>query len=111
MQELKKIIGDDYLFTWVDGIYFKPNAVLQYECEAYLRSINFAYKAETLERFEVKYLARKILLTFRKWSEQKDAFEIKMFNLPHKETISQKIALSIIKSKQNEKNLRSKISR
>lgn len=99
MSELKKIIGQDYLFTWVDGVYFKPNDVAMKECEQYLQSVNFGYKSEVLNKFMVKFLETKIMLTFNKWSGKKQLWESKVFNLPHKETISEKIALSIINNK------------
>lgn len=103
MSELKRIIGQDYLFTWVDGIYFRPNELAQQQCEEYLRSVNFGFKSEKLEKFMVKYLESKIMLTFNKWSEKKQTWESKVFNLPHKETISEKIALSIINYKKQSK--------
>lgn len=103
MSELKKIIGTDYLFTWVDGVYFRPNPEAQKECEAYLQSINFGYKSERLEKFMVKFLESKIMLTFNKFSPKKQMWESKVFNLPHKETISEKIALSIVNYKKLKK--------
>lgn len=108
MTNLKRICGKNYLFTWVDGIYFLPDGKVQQECEEYLQSVNFGYKSEQLENFLVDYLPRKIMLTFKKWSESKKDWEHKVFNLPHKETVTQKIALSIIhnnKNTDNEKNV------
>lgn len=111
MSELKKILANDYLFTWVDGIYFVPNTERQAACEAYLESIKFGYKSEALQNFQVDFLARKILLTFKKYSPKKMEWEQKIFNLPHKETFTEKIALSIIKHNQNEKIIKSRITR
>lgn len=98
MSELKKICGDKYLFTWVDGIYFQPCEATQKKCEDYLYSISFGFKFEMLQKFTVKFLPKKILLTFKKYSEKK-GWETKMFNLPHKETLSEKVALDIVKHK------------
>lgn len=109
MADLKRILGDRYLFTWVDGIYYLPDSEKTAECEAYLRDINFNFKTEELRQFKVDALESKIMLTFKKYSEKKMEWETKMFNLPYKETISEKIALSIVnyKNVKNENVLRS----
>lgn len=101
MTNLRRICGKNYLFTWVDGIYFLPDADIQKECERYLASVNFGYKSESLENFLVDLLPRKIMVTFKKWSDKKQEWEHKVFNLPHKETVTQKVALSIIKKQKS----------
>lgn len=103
MSDLKRIIGDRYLFTWVDGIYYLPDNDKTKECESYLRNINFGFKTEELHQFKVDALSSKIMLTFKKYSEKKGEWETKLFNLPYKETLSDKIALSIVNYK-NVKN-------
>lgn len=95
MSDLKNICGDNYLFTWVDGIYFTPNAEIAAECKRYLDGIGFGHTIESLKDFTVKFLPRKIMLVFKKWNNNKNIWDIKSFNLPHKETISQKIAMNI----------------
>lgn len=102
MTVLKKICGRNYLFTWVDGIYFHPDETIEKECKAYLDSISFGYKNEELKEFQVKFLPRKITLDFKKWNVKKSEWDRKVFNLPHKQTMSEKIALSIIKTETNE---------
>lgn len=79
MSELKKILGPDYLFTWVDGIYFLPNADKIYEVEAYLRSIKFPFSKDMLSEFDVRFTERSIMLTFKKDGK------LKPFHLPHPE--------------------------
>lgn len=76
MNELKKICGNSYLFTWVDGIYFLPDGNKMERCEQYLREIKFPFSSDYLDEFEVKFLHNKINVTFKKDNVKK------VFNLP-----------------------------
>jgi len=76
MNELKAICGKDYLFTWVDGIYFLPRPGLREKCQEYLKKIKFPYSAEYLDEFEVKFLSDHINVSFKKEGCKK------VFNLP-----------------------------
>lgn len=76
MSELKRIIGRDYLFTWVDGIYFRPNGRALADCDDFLRSLKFPYSTEYLNNFSVRIYERKVFVSFFK--EQ----EYKTFNIP-----------------------------
>lgn len=98
MTDLKIICGDNYLFTWVDGIYYKPDPNIDEACSLYLKNACFGYTIEDLQNFTVKYLSRKIILTFKKWDKKAQDWKVKSFNLPHKETVVERIALDIIKS-------------
>jgi hypothetical protein len=71
MSELKKILESNYLFTWVDGIYFIPDYKKTLECKAYLKTIGLPYSTEMLSEFEVKFLRRSIHLQFLKGEKQK----------------------------------------
>lgn len=50
MQELKVILDNNYLFTWVDCIYFKPSEEAMSEAMIYLDSIGFPHSPEVLTR-------------------------------------------------------------
>lgn len=76
MNELKKICGKSYLFTWVDGIYFLPDGNKMERCEQYLRDIKFPFSSDYLDEFEVKFINSKINVTFKKDGDKK------VFNLP-----------------------------
>lgn len=80
MSELKAICGNDYLFTWVDGIYVLPNDKTIQDCHRYLESIDFNYSTEPLRDFEVKITPKHVSINFLKLS--KGEWTPKPFNLP-----------------------------
>lgn len=105
MANLKIICGEDYLFTWVDGIYFAPNPFVQANVQEYLDSIKFPYSFDLLTDFEVRKTDRHIKLWFKK--DEK----IKVFNLPHHLTKFKSVMADVIqtqgfKNKQLEKSVR-----
>jgi hypothetical protein len=71
MSELKKILEHNYLFTWVDGIYFIPDYRKTLECKAFLKTVGLPYSTEMLSEFEVKFLKRSIHIQFLKGEKQK----------------------------------------
>jgi hypothetical protein len=80
MGELKSICGNDYLFTWVDGIYLRPNIAAMQECERYIESIGHKYSTEWLREFKITIGAKKVNVDFLKFS--KGEWKPKPFNLP-----------------------------
>ena len=76
MTDLRRIIGKRYLFTWVDGIYFLPDAETLVECDEYLRALKFPYTTEYLNDFNVRINDRKIFVSFNKDRD------VKTFNIP-----------------------------
>jgi hypothetical protein len=80
MADLKAICGNDYLFTWVDGIYFRPNMQVKQECERYIESIGHKYSTEWLRNFQVKVTKKQVTVDFLKLS--KGEWKPKPFNLP-----------------------------
>lgn len=76
MAELQKIAAKDYLYTWVDGIYFLPNDNVKWRCINYLADHKFNYTCDELEQFEVEFKRDNILVTFKKEGKRK------IFNLP-----------------------------
>lgn len=114
MSELRAIIGNSYLFTWVDGIYFSDPSKCK-ECEDYLTSIGFKFTTEQLRDFDLKVLEHKIVLVFDKFDEKKGEFKPKVFNLPSLTTEFQNLTVNAImhlnyKNKKYETS-KSKISR
>lgn len=104
MDELRRICGMDYLFTWVDGIYFLPNDRVRKECSDYLDNICYRYSSDTLSEFEVKIKTDLIYLTFKKEGK------LKIFNLPgitsEFRSLMMDSILLINKNKKNEKDFR-----
>jgi hypothetical protein len=85
MHDLKKLSGSDYLFTWVDGIYLKPNDEYLYEVAPHLEANGFKYSVDIIQKFNVKILAGKIKIDFWKEDQTKDGSDIckqKFFVIP-----------------------------
>jgi hypothetical protein len=80
MSVLKAILGQSYLFTWVDGIYFTPNIEKLIQCEDYLRSIKFRYSEEILFDWNVRVVSGAVKLFFIKDGK------VKSFCLPAKQS-------------------------
>lgn len=114
MTDLRNIIGNSYLFTWVDGIYFSDETKVA-ECREYLAQINFKYTIDELKDFDLRVLDKKILLLFKKWDNKKGDYGIKTFNLPSPTTEFQNLTLKAIQSLNNKSKKhetgKSKISR
>lgn len=78
MDDLKFICASEYLFTWVDGIYFKVNPETIVEVCQFLEQIDYRYSIETLKNFSVRIVNKKIKLSFDKEGKRK------YFNIPAK---------------------------
>lgn len=104
MDELKKICGQNYLFTWVDGIYFLPNEDIVRDCMEYLNNIAFNFHIDILTNFSVVLKMEKPFVTFKKGNG------IKKFNLPAVSSEYRKIIMeaTMLYNKTN-KNEKSKI--
>lgn len=76
MADIQKICGKQYLYTWVDGIYYLPNSNIDFVASAYLRDNKFDFRIDRLEEFEVQFKHDCILVTFKKDGKRK------IFNLP-----------------------------
>jgi hypothetical protein len=99
MAELKSICGNDYLFTWVDGIYLHPNEKSKKKCTDYLESIKFKHSAEALRDFEVKVDTKQVSVNFLKWSKNK--WEPKPFNLPLPTSEFKRLIIEAILTRKN----------
>lgn len=102
MDELKRICGQDYLYTWVDGIYFLPNVDTKEKCQEYLQSSGLKNSFDQLQEFEVRIKQNEIVVTFKKGAK------LRRFSLPpivseFKRIIMDSILL-INKNKNNEKS-------
>jgi hypothetical protein len=98
MEDLKRICRSNYLFTWVDGIYFRPNERAYTQCCDYLDSINFPYTGEVLRNFNVRITQSHVKLSFDK------AGHPKIFNLPHPLSDFKRIVIDAIINVNNKKN-------
>lgn len=108
MDELRRICGMDYLYTWVDGIYFLPNDEVRRSCIDYLDSTGYKFSSDVLQEFEVKIKQDVILVTFKKENK------LKIFNLPGITSEFRRLMMDSIlllnKTKKDEKDFR-KVSR
>lgn len=85
MNDLKKLSGEDYLFTWVDGIYLKPNDEYLYTIAPYLRQNKFQFSVDIIQHFNVEVKNGKVRLGFWKDDTTKDEYDIckrKSFVIP-----------------------------
>lgn len=102
MSEIQRIASKNYLYTWVDGIYFLPNKNVDFLCEHYLTENNFKYSVDQLSEFEVQFKYDNILVTFKKEGKRK------IFNLPVPTTEFKRIIMNAIlqaNHKTNGKNI------
>lgn len=94
MREIAELLKDDFLFFWVDGIYFKTeeNKKLIFEV---LNKYNLRYTFETLTTFEVEQGEKSFFVSYFK------EYKKKTFNLPFPTlaTINKKQKLKTIKNK------------
>lgn len=76
MADISKILGNDYLFSWVDGIYFTEIKNKTIEVLEYLEKLNYNYSIETLKNFKSVKKEKHFLINFDKGKENK------LFNIP-----------------------------
>lgn len=75
MQDLKNIIRDSFIFSWVDGIYFDDENKIKL-CEDYLIKNNYPYKVEILTKFIYQTLNNNAVLEYYKENK------LKKFSIP-----------------------------
>jgi len=72
MHEIKKMLGESYIFTWVDGIYFKKVSEKKLnEIKIFLEGINYPYKVEYLTNFELHKNGQNIEIDYLKENKEK----------------------------------------
>lgn len=101
MADLKALCGNDYLFTWVDGIYFRPNPEVTKACQEYIKSIGFESTTETLREFNVRITPKQVTVDFLKFT--KGAWKPKPFNLPLPNSEFKRLIVDAILSKRKKK--------
>jgi hypothetical protein len=111
MNDLKKISGEDYLFTWVDGIYLKPNDEYLYTIAPHLEQNGFKYSVEICYQFTVKISGGKVRLSFWKEDKTKDGFDVckkKTFTIPPQPSMFANDIINYLTGQNfdNEKNFR-----
>lgn len=108
MSELKRIVGQRYLYTWVDGIYFLPGTdEALADCMQYLTDIDIKYSLDYLTEFEVLVQSDNVRVQFKKEGKRK------IFNLPSVSTEFKRLSLEaiILLNKKIKENEQSKISK
>jgi hypothetical protein len=77
MQEIKNLIGESYIYSWVDGVYY-TNEMDNFLIEDYLLKLQYPFKTETLENFIYKNDKEHVNIIFDK------GIKTKTFNIPTK---------------------------
>ena len=75
MQDLKHILNNSFVFSWVDGIYFDDKNKISL-CEDYLLKNKYPYKIETLFKFSYMNLGDNAKIEYFKNNE------LKKFSIP-----------------------------
>lgn len=97
MADLKAICGNDYLFTWVDGIYLRPNEKAVAACEQYIKDIDFKSATDYLRNFTVMVNKKQVTVNFLK--EKAGKWHPKPFNLPLMNSEFKRIMIDAILSR------------
>ena len=73
MQDIKWILGNDFIFYWVDGVFMKPTTPKKkiQDVENLLISLNYKYKYEKVENFQVTKIQDKVIVDMTKNDETK----------------------------------------
>ncbi len=71
MQDVKDIVGNKYLFTWVDGIYFDGEENLE-KVSKYLEEINYKHSVDLLNDFSVTACKNYDVVSFKKEGKFKE---------------------------------------
>ena len=92
MDELKRICGSNYLYTWVDGIYFLPCDRIKKECISLLEDNSFKCSFDVLSKFEINIKTDHTIVTFKKDDKKK------IFNLPSQITEFKRIMIDAVQN-------------
>lgn len=96
MHDIKTILQDRYIFSWVDGVYFHPDGNNIDLVKEYLNNINYPFKMEILNSFEYYCNERDVIeINFLKDNDKKE------FKIPKKKNSFAKELYYFI-NKQNE---------
>ena len=73
MQDIKWILGNDFIFYWVDGVFIKPSVSKKkiQDVENLLISLKYPYKYEKVENFSVTRIQDKVIIDMIKNDETK----------------------------------------
>jgi hypothetical protein len=73
MQDIKWILGNDFIFYWVDGVFIKPSVSKKkiQDVENLLTNLGYKYKYEKVERFSVNRIQDKVIVEMMKNDESK----------------------------------------
>lgn len=73
MEECRFLLGNDYIFHWVDGVFFKKETSVKKvnRIEKYLEELGFPYKYEMVENFKLGKNDEKYVISMVKNGENK----------------------------------------
>lgn len=76
MQQLRFITGKNFIFTWVDGIYFVPDKTIETNVRKYLDRIEYDFSVDSLYDFSINNKVANCSVEFYGKKERK------VFNIP-----------------------------
>ena len=73
MEECKWILGDDYIFHWVDGVFFKKSTSVKKinQVEKIFEDLKFPYKYESVKNFSLRKNGENYVISMNKNGEDK----------------------------------------
>lgn len=66
MRDLRKICGKNFLFIWVDSVYFRPDPEIEALVKEHITLSGFKFKRDLLKDFAINIVNGKVKLTFIK---------------------------------------------
>lgn len=73
MSKCRKLLGDDFIFSWVDGFYFIPRSQKKIDDVInYLNSIDYNYSCDELTGFKSVFLDSHANITYHKKKSKKE---------------------------------------
>lgn len=88
MRELSEFLSDDFIFTWVDGIYYNdPTDANDFHLANILNAQNVPFKIEVCDFLEIEQKRSKTQITFFDKNRKYKVFNIPNLNIPLKKDL------------------------
>lgn len=83
--------GDDFIFFWFDGIYIRPNTRTEKRLTEFFEDSKIEYKKEIIRDLQIETGATKTYISYLNPKNEK-----KIFNIPHNNQHTKKVAAEIL---------------
>lgn len=74
MNECRQVLGKDFIFSWVDGVYFQPTEENKQKVVSVMEKHGLKFSFDILENFNVEYTDNGIFFNYQKESDKKRLF-------------------------------------